>query len=370
MSERLKILLVGEYSGVHATLASGLRELGHEVVVVSGGDGWKGFPSDFSLNSDKPGLRGKLDRNVVRPMRVVLDASRRRFDVVQFMAPVSLLPGFGVIPLNHAFYSALMRVCGRSFLLAAGDDSMLYRVGRHQMRYTPWDDYVAIDLGGQLPIWADDELEVWNRRLAETVDGVIPVVHDYAVGYREFASLRRTIPLPMDVAAVRAEPNRVGDRIVVYHGISRPGFKGTRHVREAFGRLGAKHPDAFELIIADRMPIDAYLKTLARTNIVVDQVNSYSYGMNALYAMALGKIVLSGAEPECLEALGVSSCPVVNVEPSADDIVAKLEELLGRRDEIEAMGSESRSYVERVHGHRRIAQRYLDTWLERPRRQR
>lgn len=34
----MKILLMGEYSNVHATLADGLRKLGHQVTVVSNGD--------------------------------------------------------------------------------------------------------------------------------------------------------------------------------------------------------------------------------------------------------------------------------------------------------------------------------------------
>lgn len=34
----MKILLLGEYSNVHWTLAEGLRQLGHEVTVASNGD--------------------------------------------------------------------------------------------------------------------------------------------------------------------------------------------------------------------------------------------------------------------------------------------------------------------------------------------
>ena len=37
----LKILLLGEYSNVHATLSDGLRQLGHKVTVMSNGDFWK-----------------------------------------------------------------------------------------------------------------------------------------------------------------------------------------------------------------------------------------------------------------------------------------------------------------------------------------
>ena len=42
----MKILLLGEYSNVHHTLALGLRALGHRVVVVSNGDFWKNYPRD------------------------------------------------------------------------------------------------------------------------------------------------------------------------------------------------------------------------------------------------------------------------------------------------------------------------------------
>ena len=35
----MRILLLGEYSNVHATLAKGLKALGHEVVLASDGDG-------------------------------------------------------------------------------------------------------------------------------------------------------------------------------------------------------------------------------------------------------------------------------------------------------------------------------------------
>lgn len=45
----LKILLLGEYSNVHATLSDGLRQLGHKVTVMSNGDFWKDYPRDIDL---------------------------------------------------------------------------------------------------------------------------------------------------------------------------------------------------------------------------------------------------------------------------------------------------------------------------------
>ena len=45
----MKILLIGEYSNVHWTLAEGLRSLGHTVCVISNGDFWKDYKRDISL---------------------------------------------------------------------------------------------------------------------------------------------------------------------------------------------------------------------------------------------------------------------------------------------------------------------------------
>ena len=45
----MKILLLGEYSNVHNTLAKGLRALGHHVTVASNGDYWKNYPRDIDL---------------------------------------------------------------------------------------------------------------------------------------------------------------------------------------------------------------------------------------------------------------------------------------------------------------------------------
>ena len=46
----MKVLLLGEYSNVHATLAKGLRDLGHEVTLASNGDFWKNYHRDIDLS--------------------------------------------------------------------------------------------------------------------------------------------------------------------------------------------------------------------------------------------------------------------------------------------------------------------------------
>ena len=45
----MKILLIGEYSNLHNSLKQGLQKKGHEVVLLSSGDGFKNFDSDIVI---------------------------------------------------------------------------------------------------------------------------------------------------------------------------------------------------------------------------------------------------------------------------------------------------------------------------------
>ena len=56
----MKILLLGEYSNVHATLSKALKKRGHEVLLISNGDFWKNYPRDIDLSRQYTKLGGLL----------------------------------------------------------------------------------------------------------------------------------------------------------------------------------------------------------------------------------------------------------------------------------------------------------------------
>ena len=58
----MRILLLGEFSNVHATLALGLRKLGHDVVVASDGDEWKNYPLLSALRPCKRERNKPIER--------------------------------------------------------------------------------------------------------------------------------------------------------------------------------------------------------------------------------------------------------------------------------------------------------------------
>ena len=80
----MKILLLGEYSNVHNTLAEGLRQLGHQVTVASNGDFWKNYPRDIDLQRTAS-LWGKISF-AFRLLRAL--PKLRGYDVVQLINPL------------------------------------------------------------------------------------------------------------------------------------------------------------------------------------------------------------------------------------------------------------------------------------------
>ena len=93
---------------------------------------------------------------------------------------------------------------------------------------------------------------------------------------------------------------------------------------------------------------------------MIDQCNSISYGMNALYAMAMGKVVLSGNDPVNLMEFNEKYIPVINICPNENQIFQQLERLILDRNLISKLSHESRMYVEKKHDCKVVAKRYLE----------
>lgn len=352
----MRISLVGDYSGFHKNLKEGLQELGHDALLISTGDGFKNLPSDLSLSSSLPGAFGKLER-VFRSLSVA--RSIEGSDIVQFINPHIFPKGLG---FNEKIIRHLIKNCGKSFLSACGDDYQFVSLGHKCMRYSPIPDSLTYDYKISNHPY-DNKLEQrWTAEIVEKVEGIIPVMYEYKVGYSHYEKCNACIPLPVNVSNIEFQPLENDSKLKIFHGLNRYGFKGTRHVEKAFRILGQKYPNELDLNIKGGMPFKEYLKVLSSSHVVVDQTNSYSSGMNALYALALGKIVLGGAEPESLNALKMESSPVINVKPDYMSIVDAIERILDRRREITRLSFESRAFVTKYHDHISVAKQYLEAW--------
>ena len=82
----MRILLLGEYSNVHATLALGFRKLGHEVTVASNGDFWKNYDRDIDLARNTTRWGGiRLIIKIITKLKAFMG-----YDIVQLINPMFL----------------------------------------------------------------------------------------------------------------------------------------------------------------------------------------------------------------------------------------------------------------------------------------
>lgn len=354
----MKILLLGEFSGLHKNLKEGLVELGHDAVVAASGDGFKKIPVDISFDFDSP-FKSPIAKAHKRLKLLASLSELKGYDTVQMVNPFIFPDKF--FPNRYAI-NGIIKNNDKFFLLGAGCDAYFWREGRKNLSYGPFKDNLKYDLKSPVALFESKKSLIFNQWLVEKSNGVIPTMYEYEVSYNHIKNRLNTIPIPMNIEKVKYRENIVKEKIVIFHGLNRYGFKGTRHVKEAFDYLRHKYPNDLELIIEGNLPLDEYLELISRTNVVVDQMYSHSLGLNAIYAMAMGKVVMGGAEPESLISLGVESSPAINVKPNAESLIAEIELLLENKNKISEIGFKSRQFVEEVHDHVKVAQQYINTW--------
>lgn len=368
----LRVLLMGDYSNVHWTLAEGLRALGHQVTVVSDGDGWKNYRRDIDLRRRSLRLRDSL--------LYYMDCWRtlirlRGFDVVQLINPVFLdLRGPQIAP----FYRLLRRRNGSLFMGAFGMDHYWvetcldcrtfrysdFNLGERPRTDEPFNQEFIRD-------WLHGEKSGINLRVARDCDGIPAGLYEYFRCYApHFPDKTRFIPFPIDLSLVTPKPPReAGDqRVRFFVGVqkSRSAYKGTDIMLRALRRVEARYPDRCQVRVVENVPFDEYQRLMDTSDVILDQLYSYTPAMNALQAMAKGLVVVGGGEPENYDILGERELrPIINVRPDEADVYRQLEALVLHPERLPELSRQSVEYIRRHHDHIAVARRYEAFWRER-----
>lgn len=363
----MKILLLGEYSNVHWTLAQGLRSLGHHVTVVSDGDVWKNYPRDISLkrNSTKTidGIKYLIDLWKTLPKLT-------GYDVVQLINPIFL----SLKAERHYYYYRFLRKHNKSLFMGAfGMDYYWVSTGldRHTFRYSDFNIGSSIrkneDNDSFISEWLQGEAGHLNQYIAKDCDGIITGLYEYDACYRPiFPQKTCFIPFPINTDEIQlTAPTYKGGKIRFFIGIQRArnAYKGTDIMYRALLRLSENYPDRVEIVKAVSVPYHTYCHMLDSSHVLLDQLYSYTPAMNGLLAMAKGIILVGGGEPENYEIIQEQELhPIINVLPSEDDVYNKLKQLLNSSERIPMLSAQSREYILRHHDYRKVAQKYIDFW--------
>ena len=362
----MRILLLGEYSNVHATLAEGLRALGHQVTVASNGDFWKDYPRDIDLARTPNHWGG------IRLMAKVASLLPRfsNYDVVQLINPMFLeLKAQRLRPI----YRYLRKHNRKMFLGAFGMD--YYWVNecttRKHLRYSDF------NIGNQLRTnpeavreqkdWIGTEKERLNRIIANDCDGIIAGLYEYWTCYEpNFPDKTTFIPFPIKPASEIITDNHQKVRIFIGINRERSSYKGTDIMLEAANEVLRRYPERMELVIAESVPFSQYTLMMDTSDAILDQLYSYTPSMNSLEALKKGIICIGGGEPENYQIINETELrPIINVEPTKESVVKELEQLVLHPERIPLLRQQSIEYISRHHDYLKVAQRYLDFWNSR-----
>jgi glycosyltransferase involved in cell wall biosynthesis len=355
-----KVLLVGDYSGVHAFLYQGLKNIGIEVTLVGYPNDWRENFLQINFRSNINGILGKVISNL-NPFFSL--NKLKGFDCVQFINYSVFNKRFGI---NEYLIKKIVRNSTKSFLCIAGCDS--YINNYYKMKGSKICNYcLKEDRKESFCSLTSKSIITEKQNITDVVDGLIPLAYEYSKAYQSTGNkkLMKTLPLPIDCNSIKYRDNKVSSKLIIFHGINRTGFKGTTIIAAAMKRIAERYPNDVEIIIDGKMPFNKYIEILSSANIVIDQLFNECLAMNALISMAQGKVLVCGNADEAMKDLGIEEkCPAVFVDPTIGSVENALISLVEAKKDIPVIGYKSRQFVVKYFNHVDVAKKFLKAWSE------
>ena len=376
----MRILLVGEFSRLHNSLKEGLVALGHEVVIIANGDGFKNFPADLSTKAKwSESKLGNYFRQFI--FRITnWDAAKLEFGI-RFWLHLNKLKGFDVVQLiNEApiqtipslerfLLKKLFKNNKKAFLLCCGIDYVVanYLLSKKE-RYSIMNPYFENPNSKKEYQFINDFITSKHRKthnvVYQNIKGVFASDIDYMLPLQKHPKFLGLIPNPINIVQFQFSEIEITDKVKIFMGINRGTYytKGISFFEKALEIIKDKYSNKIEIIIVENIPYKDYILLFDKAHIVLDQVYGYDQGYNALEAMAKGKVVFTGAEKEFVDQYHLTEKVAINALPDVDYLANELSYLIENPMEIKKIGADARQFIEKEHDYIKIAKQYLDHW--------
>ncbi|RZO97868.1 MAG: glycosyltransferase family 1 protein [Flavobacteriales bacterium] len=379
----MKILLIGEYSGLHNSLKDGLQLNGHSVTLLGTGDGFKNYPVDIEVKStifEIPFLKF-IAKIIDKLLKVSLNdfelgfkaylkiKTLKDFDIVQLINENS----FKTTPwLETILLKKILKNNKNLFLLSCGVDyiSVKYAL-ENKFKYsilTPYlNDKLLLKKYRHILKYNSSEFKKLHRYIYKNIKGVISSDLDYhipLIGEKKYLGM---VPNPVNLKKLSYDFVEIEDKVIIFHGINSKNStkKGNDYFIRAMEIIKKKYKESVEYIEVQDLKYRDYMKSYCNCHIFLDQVYAYDQGYNALEAMAKGKVVFTGAEKEWLEHYGVSEDGIaINALPDVNYLVEKLSILIENPKKIKDISINARKFIEDHHNYDNVANIYESKWLK------
>ncbi|MDE6511020.1 MAG: glycosyltransferase [Muribaculaceae bacterium] len=364
----MKILMLGDYSNLHACLSKELRRRGHDVTVISDRGSYMQTEADIELRR-RPGILGSLGY-LYRVLAML--PSWSGYDVVQLINPqfLELKPGklrmiYDILKKNNR--SVFLTLCGDDhFFVKDCVDSDLFRFSEFRVgeESTPM---VKCDPSRERG-WLIQAHASYTKHLYETIDGAMSVLPEYDMSARMHMDHSKLVftNLPIELDSLQYEPLTIEGPVRILIGVREKMEvqKGTGYLLEICKELENEMHGKCEVRTVKNLSLSEYMKELRDSHIVIDQLYSYSPATNALQTMAVGRVSASGGQPEYYDYCDESLHPVFCLSPLDDrtTIKERLRALIEDKEDMYRRSKDGRKLVERHNDVRNVAEIFESHW--------
>ena len=377
----MKILLIGEYSRLHNSLKEGLQKNGHKVTLLGSGDGFKNYPVDIKIDSIFFNLKlFKLFAKLIdRLFKISLNELEMYYKANKI---ISNLKGYDVVQLinENAFRTlpsleillikTLMKNNEKLFLLSCGvDQKSVEHSLNSKFKYsilTPYFENPSLKKSFKHILkYNTREYIKLHEFILANANGVISSDIDYHIPYIKEKKYLGLIPNPINLDKIKYKKIKSIDKIKILHGVNSKNYikKGNVFFDKALKAIENKYDNKVEIITTTDLDYNEYIKSVENCHILLDQVYAYDQGYNALEAMAIGKVVFTGAEKEWLELYNIKENSVaINALPDHTKIIESLEWLINDPSKIMEISANAREFIEKNHNYISIAEHYEKVW--------
>lgn len=377
----MRILLVGEYSRLHNSLKEGFITLGHDVILVSHGDHFKNYSSDYSIKPiffSRFWITKKVRNFFKRFFNFDFEKMER---AIRFYLILPKLKGFDHVQLINSdalelhpkvslfFYKKLFIQNKKVSLLVCGDETpVIEYLIKNEMKHSilsPYlnDSSLKKQYRFSLKYLQPTYKKVFNW-LKDNVNSIVVSDMDYKIPMEKMNYKVNFIPNPINTDKINFSELKINEKVIIFLGINRLSYckKGIHFFEETLKIIEEKYGDKIEIIITENIPYQEYISLYNKAHILLDQVYAYDQGYNALEAMAKGKVVFTGAEQEFEDYYELNERVAINALPDVNELVNELSFLIDNPQEIIKIGKNARAFIEKEHDFVRIAGKYLEVW--------
>ena len=377
----MRILLIGEYSRLHNSLKEGLQKNGHTVTLIGSGDGYKNFPVDIKIVSIF--FESRLLKPLAKLIDKLFNVSLNEVEIgIRYFRKIEKLKNYDVVQLinENALQTIpifqiylLKKIINNNkkiFLLSCGTDylSVKYSLDK-KFKYsilTPYlDDKKLKKEYKHILKYTNKSFIKLHKFIFKNVSGIISSDLDYHIPLLNNEKYLGMIPNPVNIELIKCSEILKGDKIKIFHGVSTKNYikKGNIFFDESIKLLTSKFKDKIQYTRVEDIPYDKYIKTLKDSDIILDQVYAYDQGYNALEAMSMGKVVITGAEKEWLKYYKIKEDTIaINALPDVNYLVNKIGTLIENREKIKKISINARKFIEDNHNYKSIASAYENKW--------